>query len=65
MSFLRPPNWHRLKKTDNRKKWFNIKVDAKKQNAVQRKSKETGGKHGQGGLTALDERLAAIIGQSL
>ena len=49
-----------------KKKWSDIKVDAKKRLALHRQSvSATGGGKGTSELTPLDERLAAIIGESL
>ncbi|CAM4681829.1 unnamed protein product [Leuciscus chuanchicus] len=49
-----------------KKKWSDIKVDAKKRLALHRQSvSATGGGKGTPELTPLDERLAAIIGESL
>lgn len=47
-----------------KKKWFDIKVDAKKRITEQKKKKETGGGQGPPDLTPQDERLAAIIGET-
>ncbi|XP_026113218.1 nuclear apoptosis-inducing factor 1-like [Carassius auratus] len=49
-----------------KKKWSDIKVEAKKRLALHRQSvSATGGGKGTPELTPLDERLAAIIGESL
>ncbi|XP_062386939.1 t-SNARE domain-containing protein 1-like [Sardina pilchardus] len=49
-----------------KKKWSDIKVDAKKRIAAHRQSvRATGGGKGQPELTQLDEKLAGIIGETL
>lgn len=45
-----------------KKKWFDLKVDAKKRITDQKRKKETGGGQGPPDLSAHDERMAAIIG---
>lgn len=45
-----------------KKKWFDIKVDAKRRISDQKKKKETGGGQGPPDLAPQDEQLAAIIG---
>ncbi len=47
-----------------KKKWFDIKVDAIKRITDQKKKKKTGGGQGPPDLSAQDERLSAIIGQT-
>ncbi len=47
-----------------KKKWFDMKFEAKRRISVQQRKKDTGGGQGPPDLSAFDERMAAIIGQS-
>ncbi len=44
--------------------WFHQKFEAKRRISVQQRKKDTGGGQGSPDLSAFDERMAAIIGQS-
>ncbi len=49
---------------EGKKKWFDIKFEAKRRISVQQRKKDTGGRQGSPALSTFDERMAAIIGQA-